>query len=264
MAAAPSESRGDGIRSPTRILRESWNALSKVYRPPRRAADPFGHDEAEYHEWLAPLLAKLPVGSNVLDLGCGTGVPATRLLSRKFHVTGVDLSDVMIRRARRFVPRATFLRADMTEVRFNEGEFTAVVSLYAIIHVPLAEQRPLFRRVRSWLRPGGWFLAVLGHGSVEGWERGWLGSDVPMYWSHTDARTYRRWLTSAGFEIVGQKFVPEGDGGHELFLTRAGGGSESEEPSRNRPRDANRPGSFAQSGMGPGPHRVRDRRVVST
>ena len=133
---------------------------------------------------------------------------------------GVDLSDVMIRRARQEVPRATFIRADMSAVRFPEAEFAAVVSLYAIIHLPLAEQRPLFRRVRFWLRPGGWFLAILGAGAYEGWERGWLGSDVDMFWSHADPATYRRWLTAAGLEVVEQRFIPEGDGGHELFLAR--------------------------------------------
>jgi ubiquinone/menaquinone biosynthesis C-methylase UbiE len=45
-------------------------------------------------------------------------------------VTGVDLSDTMIRRARRLVPRARFVRADMTEVVFPDREFGAVIALY--------------------------------------------------------------------------------------------------------------------------------------
>ncbi|MCI4333729.1 MAG: methyltransferase domain-containing protein, partial [Thermoplasmata archaeon] len=212
MVAAPVEPSQDRTGSPKQTLRESWNALSRIYRSPHEGADPFGHDEGVYLEWLRPLLAGIPVRSKVLDLGCGTGVPASRILSTKFDVTGVDLSDVMVRRARRLVAGANFLRADMGAVQFDEGEFAAVVALYSIIHVPLAEQRSLFRNVRRWLVPGGWFLAVLGHGAVEGWEEDWLGSDVPMYWSHTDARTYRRWLTSAGFEILAQTFVPERDG----------------------------------------------------
>jgi hypothetical protein len=109
----------------------------------------------------------------------------------------------------------------MTEVRFDEAEFAGVISLYSIIHVPLQEQRTLFRRIRRWLRPEGWFLSVLGHSAFEGWEQGWLGSQVEMFWSHADAGTYRRWISSAGFKIVDQRFVPEGEGGHELFVARA-------------------------------------------
>jgi hypothetical protein len=91
--------------------------------------------------------------------------------------------------------------------------------------VPLPEQLALFHRIRRWLRPGGWFLSILGHGAVEGWEENWLSSDVRMFWSHADAETYRRWLTASSFDVVEQKFIPEGDSGHELFLARARGQS---------------------------------------
>ncbi|MCI4333638.1 MAG: methyltransferase domain-containing protein [Thermoplasmata archaeon] len=264
MVVAPFESSQHRTGSTKKTLRESWNALSSVYRRPHEGADPFGHEEGEYLEWLRPLLGGLPVGSKVLDLGCGTGVPASRLLSTKFDVRGVDLSDVMVRRARRLVPGANFLRADMAAVQFDEGEFAAVIALYSIIHVPIAEQRPFFRNVRRWLRPGGWFLAVLGHGAVEGWEEGWLGSEVPMYWSHADARTYRRWLTSAGFEILAQTFVPERDGGHELFLTRARPFSESSGSSSTHSGGAMGQTKSARPEIGPGPSRVRDRRGEAT
>jgi SAM-dependent methyltransferase len=77
-------------------------------------------------------------------------------------VTGVDISDVQIERARRLVPRATFVRADATTVEFAPGSCDAVVTLFALIHIPLAEQPLLLTRIGSWLRPGGWLLATAG------------------------------------------------------------------------------------------------------
>ena len=41
-----------------------------------------------------------------------------------------------------------------------------------------------------------------------------------MAWSHADAATYRGWLEAAGLAIVAEEFVPEGDGGFELFEAR--------------------------------------------
>ncbi len=108
----------------------------------------------------------------------------------------------------------------MTAVRFPPGSFEAVVALYSIIHVPLREQRPLFRRVHSWLAPGGMFLAILGAGRWRGAEKGWLGSNTAMFWDHADADSYERWLKACGFLLEERRFVPEGDGGHELFLLR--------------------------------------------
>ena len=51
---------------------------------------------------------------NVLDLGCGAGVPATRdLVDRGFNVTGIDISEVQIERAQRLVPGGRFICAIM-------------------------------------------------------------------------------------------------------------------------------------------------------
>jgi len=202
-------------------VRTGWNRVSYRYRPRASSVDTFGHTEEEYCEWLHPILRAVPRGSAVLDLGCGTGVPATRILAQRYRVTGVDISDLQVRRARRLVPRARFVRADLTEVDFPSGRFAAVVSLYALIHVPREEHRAMLRKISRWLVPGGWLLAILGHDRYEGEERGWLGSDARMLWSHYDAATYRRWFRAEGYRLVQDRFIPEGKGGHHLFLARS-------------------------------------------
>ena len=57
----------------------------------------------------------------------------------------------------------------------------AVVSFYALIHVPLADQRALFPRIRAWLRLGGYFLAIVGAQRWTGIEP-YLGAGV--FWEH--------------------------------------------------------------------------------
>jgi SAM-dependent methyltransferase len=210
--------RGSSVRSPEAVVRSGWNRLSSIYRPSGSKTDLFQHDDAQYHSWLQPLLERVRPGTPVLDLGCGTGEPASLELAKHFDLTGVDLSDAMVRRARSAVPTGHFIRADMTRVSFPPKSFGAVVSLYAIIHVPLAKQRPLLTRIHSWLRPRGLFLAILGHEAWEGTEQGWLGVDAPMFWSHADAATYGRWLREVGFIVLRQEFIPEAKTGHELFL----------------------------------------------
>jgi SAM-dependent methyltransferase len=183
--------------------------------------DTFGHPEEEYRAWLDPILERVPPRSAVLDLGSGTGIPAARILARRFRVTGVDISDLQVRRARRLVPRARFVRADLSDVDFPPGAFAAVISLYALIHVPREEHREMLRKVARWLVPGGWFLTILGHGRYEGAEPDWLGSNARMLWSHYDAATYRRWFRAEGYRIVQDRFIPEGKGGHHLFLAQS-------------------------------------------
>ncbi|HZD96686.1 MAG TPA: class I SAM-dependent methyltransferase, partial [Micromonosporaceae bacterium] len=142
--------------------------------------------------------------------------------ARGFSVTGVDVSRVQIERARSLVPGATFVWADAIDVDFRPESFDAVVCLYALIHVPETEQPTILANVRRFLRPGGWFLATTGSQAWTGTEEAWLGGDAPMWWSHADAATYRRWLAGAGLRIESEEFVPEGDSGHQLFWARAG------------------------------------------
>ena len=164
-----------------------------------------------------PLLAD---GDPVLDLGCGCGVPATAILAERFSVTGVDISPVQIERARQLVPAGRFLCQDMSEADFPPESFRAVVSLFAIIHVPVEEQQGIFRKVGRWLRPGGYLLATVGTRAWTGKEDDWHGA--PMYWSHADRETYLRWLKQAGFAVLWTRFIPEGRSGHTLLLAKRG------------------------------------------
>jgi hypothetical protein len=49
---------------------------------------------------------------------------------------------------------------------------------------------------------------------------GWLGGTTTMWWSQADSATYRRWLVQAGLDVVEDRYVPEGKGGHALFWAR--------------------------------------------
>ncbi|MCI4365539.1 MAG: methyltransferase domain-containing protein, partial [Thermoplasmata archaeon] len=182
--------------------------------------DPFGHSWLDYEDWLRPLVDGLPRNSGVLDLGCGCGVPVARSLSEHFQVTGVDISDVQIRRARELVPSGRFLPADMTRIQFPSQAFAGVTCLYALIHVPLAEQRELLGRIFDWLIPGGLALLTTGETAWTGTEENWLGSGAPMYWSHADAESYAAWFREIGFTIRSRQLVPEGESKHALFLVQ--------------------------------------------
>jgi len=232
--------RRPGPNAAKRLVRDGWDRASTFYRGEGASADVYGHDSRDHRAWLRPVMEGLPRGAAVLDLGCGVGVPDAALLATRFAVTGVDISPVQIERAKRLVPRATFVRADMTQVEFPAGTFGAVVCLYALIHVPLKEQRPLLERIHRWLARPGWLVVITGHEAYEGTEDDWLGSGAPMYWSHADASTYRGWFEELGFEVIDQRLVPEGASGHELFLLRVPRGRDGRAVPRGRGRRSSR------------------------
>jgi SAM-dependent methyltransferase len=184
----------------------------------RRGYDVISHSYRDYRAWVDELGALLQPGARVLDLGCGAGIPATRLLAESgFGVVGVDFSEVQIARARTLVPGATFICADMVLWEGDSSSFDAVVSFYALIHLPLEVQRPLFSRIAQWLSPNGYLLAIVGHGEWTGTED-YLGA--PMFWDHADAATYLTWLNEVGLLPTWARFIPEGNVGHTLVLAQ--------------------------------------------
>jgi len=198
---------------PKEVVRRGYDAVSIRY-------DKWSGGETKYSAWLSELGQRIPAGGAVLDLGCGSGLPVARdLTAAGFQLTGVDISEVQIRRARELVPAAAFLQADISNVDFDSQSFDAVVSFFALIHLPLEDQLPLLRRIADWLRPGGLFVATTGYSAWTGYEENWLDGGAPMWWSQADVTTYRSWIDQAGLSIDREDFVPEDDGGHALFWT---------------------------------------------
>ena len=202
------------------LVRRGYDAISRAYRDDEGTANP-GTDERtdHYARWVDDLAQLMAPRARVLDLGCGAGVPATKLLAEKnFDVLGLDFSAVQIERARQLVPGATFEQADMVTWEHAPASFDAVVSFYALVHVPLQDQRNLLPKIRRWLRAGGYLLAIVGFERWTGIED-YLGA--AMFWDHADRETYLAWLTEAGLAPLWDRFVAEGSVGHTLVLAQA-------------------------------------------
>jgi SAM-dependent methyltransferase len=190
----------------------------------RTVAAGYDRISEQYLEWVArikgdpsdrmlvELARRLPGRARALDLGCGSGIPSTRMLAQRFEVVGVDISEAQIGLARQNVPEATFIHGDFAEIELPEASFDGVAALYSISHVPREEHARLFARIARWLVPGGLFLATLGATDSPQWVGEWLG--VPMFFSSHDADTNRALLRAAGFTLELDEIVemrePEG------------------------------------------------------
>jgi SAM-dependent methyltransferase len=179
-----------------RTVESGYDLMAEQYLATKNREDPLALTA------LGDLASLLPRDAAVLDLGCGAGVPVTRWLSDKgFAVTGVDVSARQLKLARTYVPEATFIKADMTEVTFPPGSLDAVVAFYSIIHLPRTEHPALLGRIHRWLRPEGIFLATMTLTDYEGRDDDWEGWGAPMVWSHYDGDTNVAMLREAGFGI---------------------------------------------------------------
>lgn len=168
----------------------------------------------ERARYASMLLEGLPPGAHVLELGCGPGGPTILQLAERFSVTGVDISIEQIKLARKNVPKARFICADMCQLKFPPASFDAVAAFYSIIHVPREEHASLLKSIATWLRPGGLLVATMGVGSgARDVTEDWMGFGIPMYWSNFDAATNHRLIETAGFHIISARQETEDEGG---------------------------------------------------
>jgi SAM-dependent methyltransferase len=193
--ARPSANIAGMSNDPKRIVVSGYDEVANVY------LERFGVSTVR-QKWIGRLINGLSAAGRgrVLDLGCGAGIPVARDLTALGHaVVGVDGSAQQIIRARRNVPKATFLEADMCEAEFEAGSFHAVGAFYSITHVPRTHQGPLIANIAAWLKPGGIFVASFGSGPVGEWTREWLGTT--MFFSHNGEAETLRCLADSGLRV---------------------------------------------------------------
>ena len=95
----------------------------------RMDGSPYGMD------YLTDFMALLPRGGEILEFGCGCGRQTRVLLAHGFRVTGLDVSEEMLRFAREDAPGADYLLADAS--RFDSGKsFDAVLAWDSVFHLP--------------------------------------------------------------------------------------------------------------------------------
>lgn len=192
---------------PKRIVEDGYDRIA-----PRYAEWSSGADVVRLW-FLDEVLQRLPAGADVLELGCGSGAAAAILADGRSY-TGVDLSAGQLAIARERLPKATFMRGDLTRIAFPDDAFDVVVAFYVFNHVPQAEQAPTFARIFRWLRPGGRLMLSLGASNTEDEvQEDWLG--VPMFFAGFEPEENERSLLDVGFELElseTRSQVEEGEG----------------------------------------------------
>ncbi|CAN5373499.1 class I SAM-dependent methyltransferase [soil metagenome] len=199
-------------RDPKEIVARGYDAIALRY------AEWAGQVDSPEIEWVRDLAERLPERSDILELGCGRGVPATRELARRHRVTGVDISGVQIELARHHVPEASFVHADATELEIGAVSLDAVVALSVFGHVPISEQAPLLERIAVWLRDGGKLLVNFPAGDPgEDVDEDWLGAE--MFFASLGRDAYMPLVREAGLEPLRDEVIGQHEPGHgEVFF----------------------------------------------
>jgi cyclopropane fatty-acyl-phospholipid synthase-like methyltransferase len=183
-------------------------------------------DKSNGYEGIAPLFIKgrglavngigsatvrnwaksLRPNSVVLDLGCGTGIPMSKILMEAgMIVYGIDASPSMVEAFRQNLPNLPVACEAVEDSLFFRRRFDAIFSWGLIFLLPVQLQKKLIKKAENALNSGGIFL--------------FTSPPIPIRWK--DAMTeqdsispgrerYKELLTKSGLSLT-QEFEDEGE-----------------------------------------------------
>jgi predicted TPR repeat methyltransferase len=103
-----------------------------------------------------------------LDLGCGTGLMAAELRAQIRHLTGVDLSAVMLTKAKGKQLYDALIKSDLVDALKQKSDINLVMAADVFMYIPNLE--PVFTAVAQALVPNGLFLfSIEKHDGNEPW-----------------------------------------------------------------------------------------------
>lgn len=190
------------------IVRQGYDQAAKLYAQHRH--------QLRSDKYLYKLIDLLPKQAEILDIGCGDGVPVDQILVKKdFLVTGIDISSVQIGLAQKNVPRGNFLVRDMTQLRSGEFEVAAVVCFYALFHIDRDRHLEILKKINSFLPQNGYLLITMGDRDFEGYHDLF---GAKMWSSHFGPNKNRQLLKQAGFKILLDEIDDSGREKHQILL----------------------------------------------
>ena len=185
---------------------DQWDTLARTLVP-----------VPDYREQL---LALVPAGGCVVEIGVGTGGLLPAVAARSERVIGVDHSPAMLEEARRRLATAGIAGIDlrlgeMSHLPLPDNGVDSVVLNMVLHHA--ADPLAVLTEIRRILVPGGTLVLA----DLARHEREWVRERLADQWLGFEEEELTGWLTAAGFANSHCERVSGTDGQVAVLLVRA-------------------------------------------
>ena len=172
-------------------------------------------------DYQEQLLAMVPQGKKVVEIGLGTGGLLPGLAAKSASVIGVDHSPAMLAEARRRLDSSALgdieLRlGEMTHLPLSDNCADCAVLNMVLHHA--ADPPAVLSEIRRILVSGG--LLVLA--DLVRHEREWVREQLADQWLGFEEDEVKGWLKSAGFEAIKVERIAGAAGQEAVLVVRAG------------------------------------------
>lgn len=132
-----------------------------------KIAESYANEFSNPSDYIDEFLNLLTKGGKILDVGCGVGVDANHMVSKGFNVIGIDLSDEMLKLAKRKFPNIKFEKLDMRELSFELESFHGIFVAFSLIHIPKKDVPEVLSKLYGFLKKEGLIYIAIQEGESQ-------------------------------------------------------------------------------------------------
>jgi len=155
---------------------------------------------------LSIFTSRLTKGAKILDLGCGPGLHSKRFFDEGYNVTGIDLSEEMIKSAKKKVPDSDFLVMDVTSLDFEDEVFDGIWANAIYLHLKKNEIHTALGEAYRILKKDGIFFVALKQGKGESFDVD-KRYGVKKFFAYYGKEELEKILESVGFSIMESNII---------------------------------------------------------
>jgi len=192
------------------------NPIRRWYENKKNVEEMLTWNKNRLKKWELSVVSYMPTGAKILDVGCGMGREAFALADLGFSVTGIDISEEVIRQVKELASKTDysieFLHYDGHNLPFNNVAFDAVIIWAQTFGLLYGDEYKNSFLVECWrvLKKGG-LISFSGHDFeylsehykqclVE--RKFYPYTDAEIYWEAFLPHELKSYAEKAGFNII--------------------------------------------------------------
>lgn len=158
------------------------------------------------------------LGNKTLDIGCGTGRDAEKLIQLGFSYTGIDASAEMLKIACEKTSSGTFQIGNFYKLDFPDNTFDCFWAAASLLHVPKSQIDSVLQEIKRAVKPSGiGFISLKKKITLdEGYISESKAGGIERYFAFYAPGEFDGILERNGFELMQMTTLQEKDGTHWL------------------------------------------------
>ena len=173
---------------------KTYNEIAEIYNRLQYSTD--------VSEEIIAFYLRTFQGNGLLDVGCGPGNDTRVFIENGLSVTGIDLSERLLRLAGKNVPQSSFLLMDMRRPALRDESFDGLWICSSFIHIPRNDAEPTLREFARLLKLNGLMFINVIKGKRKGMIKSRLYLDKERFFTDYSLVEFKTLIEEAGFQIV--------------------------------------------------------------